>query len=64
MRELLQNVHHFNVEEPEKIIDDKEDYTAIRYGDNCTLRGRQVTNVRSLRDPSVHILKLSIIYYF
>lgn len=42
MKDLLQNVKHFQNDESKEIIQDKEDYTVVKYGVSCTLRGRQV----------------------
>lgn len=42
MKDLLQNVKHFHNDESKDIIQDKEDFTVVKYGVNCTLRGRQV----------------------
>lgn len=42
MKDLLQNVKHFQSDSPKDLVPDKEDYTVMKYGVNCTFRGRQV----------------------
>lgn len=41
MKDLLQNVKHFQEEELRELVEDKEDYSVVRYGVPCTFRGRQ-----------------------
>lgn len=41
MRDLLQNVKQFQEDEVKELVEDREDYSVIRYGVCCTLRGRE-----------------------
>jgi hypothetical protein len=43
MRDLFANVKQFQEEESKETVEDKEDYSVIRYGVSCTLRGPQVS---------------------
>jgi hypothetical protein len=46
MRDLFANVKQFQEEESKETVEDKEDYSVIRYGVSCTLRGPQVRRER------------------
>jgi hypothetical protein len=61
MRDLLQNVKQFHEEETKELVEDKEDYSVIRFGVCCTLRGKQgrvmtaipsISNVVTTTKPS------------
>jgi hypothetical protein len=56
MRDLLQNVKQFHDEEVKELVEDKEDYSVVRYGVCCTLRGRQVFFLSPLRLLSSRVI--------
>jgi hypothetical protein len=53
MRDLFANVKQFQEEESKETVEDKEDYSVIRYGVSCTLRGPQVRRERASRTDSL-----------